>query len=121
MPEQFVDVEKVSGAATEIENARRRSIVETKLAHTLQVDSNPMFEIEVFRRGIAGIVDCVFAANLFESIRVDRLDNGVGADADRKSAIAHDRTSVPPRAFEGFSAEDFSEFVGEMQGRLVTR
>jgi hypothetical protein len=28
---------------------------------------------------------------------------------------------VAPRAFEGFPAEDFSEFVGETQGRLVTR
>ena len=80
-----------------------------------------MFQIEVFWGGIAGILDCVFAANLFEPVRVDRLHNGVGADADRKSPIAHDRTSVAPRAFEGFPAEDFSEFVGEMQGRLVTR
>jgi len=104
VPEQFVDVEKVSGAATEIENARGRSIVETQLAHALQINSNPMFEIEVFRRGIAGIVDCVFAANLFEPVRVDRLDNGVSADADGKSPIANDCTSVASRAFESFAA-----------------
>ena len=118
MPEQLVDIEKVSGAAAEIENARGWSIVQTELAHTVQVDSNPMFEIKVFRRSIAGIVDCVFAANLFEPIRVDRLDNGLGADANGKSPIAHDCTSVAPRAFEGFAAEDFSEFVGETQGRF---
>ena len=92
MPEQFVDVEKISGAAAEIENARRRSIVETQLAHTLQIDSNPMLEIEVFRWRIAGIVDRILAANLFKLVRVDRFDNGIGADADGKPAIADDRT-----------------------------
>jgi hypothetical protein len=28
---------------------------------------------------------------------------------------------VAPCAFEGFAVEDFSEFLGETQGRLVTR
>jgi hypothetical protein len=28
---------------------------------------------------------------------------------------------VAPCAFEGFAAKDFSEFLGETQGRLVTR
>lgn len=121
VPEQFIDVEKISGAAAEIEDARGRSVVQTQLAHTLQIDSNPMFEIEVFGRAIAGIVDRISAANLFELIRADRFDDGVGVDASWKPAIAHDRTGVAPCAFEGFAAKDFSEFLGEMQVRLVTR
>ena len=121
VPEQFVDVEKISGAAAEIENARARSIVETQLAHTLQIDSNPMLEIEVFRWRITGIVDRIFAANLFEPVRVDRFDNGVGADTSGETAIAHERTGVAPCAFEGFAGDDFCEFLGETQGRLVAR
>jgi hypothetical protein len=71
--------------------------------------------------GIAGIVDRILAANLFELVRVDRFDDSVGADASGKPAIAHDRTGVAPCAFEGFAGKDFSEFLGETQGRLVTR
>ena len=80
-----------------------------------------MLEIEVLRWRIAGIVDRIFAANLFELVRVDRFDNGVGADADGKPAIADDRTGAAPCAFEGFAGKDFSKFLGETQGRLVTR
>ncbi len=121
VPEQFVDVEKISGAAAEIENAGGRSIVETQLSYALQIDSNPILEIEVFRWRIAGIVDCILAPNLFEPVRVDRFDNSVCADASGETAIAHDRTGVAPCAFEGFAGEDFSEFLGETQGPLVTR
>ncbi len=121
MPEQFVDVEKISGAAAEIENARARSIVETQLAHALQIDSNPMLKIEIFRWRIAGIVDGILPANSFKAIRVDRLDNRVGADAGGEPAIAYDCTSVTPCTFKSFAVEQFSKFLGETQGRLVTR
>ena len=80
-----------------------------------------MFEIEVFWWRIAGIVDRILTANLFEPVRVDRFDNSVCLEAGGKPAIAYERAGVAPCAFEGFAVEDFSEFAGEAQGRLVTR
>jgi len=45
----------------------------------------------------------------------------VPAHADGKPAIAQDCTGAAPCAFEGFAGKDFSKFLGETQGRLVTR
>ena len=71
MPEQFVDIEKIPGAAAEIENARTRGIIGSQLTHPLQIDSDPMFEIEIFGRRIAWIVHRVFPPDFFEALGVD--------------------------------------------------
>ncbi len=72
MTEELRDVEKVSCAAAQIENALGTRHVEFKLANPPDVNSDPTIEIEIFRPVRAGICYRVSLANLFET-RPDRL------------------------------------------------
>src|SRR6266403_1956226 len=64
MTEELRDVEKVSCAAAQIENALGTRHVEFKLANPPDVDSDPTIEIEIFRPVRAGICYGVPLANL---------------------------------------------------------
>lgn len=75
MPEQLRNVEKVSGAAAQIENLLGTCQVEFKLANPPDINSDPTIEIEIFRPVCAGICYGVSPANTFEISRIDCLDN----------------------------------------------
>ena len=75
MTEQLRDVEKVSCAAAQIENALWTRHVEFKLANPPNVNSDPTIEIEIFRPVRAGIRYDVPLANLLEASGIDCLDD----------------------------------------------
>src|SRR5712691_9566858 len=75
MTEELRDVEKVSCAAAQIENALWTRHVEFKLANPPDVDSDPTIEIEIFRPVRAGICYGVSPANLLEASRIECLDD----------------------------------------------
>jgi hypothetical protein len=75
MTEQLRDVEKVPGAAAQIENAFGTRQVEFKLANPSDINSDPAIEIEIFRPVRAGICYGVSPANLLEASRIDCLDD----------------------------------------------
>jgi hypothetical protein len=75
MTEELRDVEKVSCAAAQIENALGTRHVEFKLANPPDVNSDPTIEIEIFRPVRAGICYGVSPVNLLEASRIERLDD----------------------------------------------
>ena len=78
MTEELRDIEKVSCAAAQIENALGTRHVEFKLANPPDVNSDPTIEIEIFRPVRAGICYDVPLANLPEASRIDCLDDPLG-------------------------------------------
>src|SRR6266404_8258259 len=77
MTEELRDVEKVSCAAAQIENALWTRHVEFKLANPPDVNSDPTIEIEIFRPVRAGICYRVSPANLFELDWIDCLNDAL--------------------------------------------
>ena len=75
MTEELRDVEKVSCAAAQIENALGTRHVEFKLANPPDVDSDPTIEIEIFRPVRAGICNGISPANLLKASRIECLDD----------------------------------------------
>jgi len=75
MTEELCDVEKVSCAAAQIENALGTRHVEFKLANPPDVNSDPTIEIEIFRPVRAGICYGISPANLLEASRIECLDD----------------------------------------------
>ena len=75
MTEELRDVEKVSCAAAQIENALGTRHVEFKLANPPDINSDPTIEIEIFRPVRAGICYGVSLANLLEASRIECLDD----------------------------------------------
>ena len=75
MPEKLGDVEKISFATAEIENAFSARQIELDVTNAANVDANPAVEIEIFPPVLGRIASCVAPANLLESDRVDRFNN----------------------------------------------
>src|SRR6266567_7986778 len=75
MTEELRDVEKISCAAAQIENALGTCHVEFKLANPPDIDSDPTIEIEIFRPVRAGICYGISPANLLEASRIECLDD----------------------------------------------
>ena len=75
MTEELRNVQKVSCAAAQIENALGTRHVEFKLANPPNVNSDPTVEIEIFRPVRAGICYSVSPANLLEASRIECLDD----------------------------------------------
>src|SRR5947207_15046410 len=75
MTEELRDVEKVSCAAAQIENALGTCHVEFKLENPPDVNSDPTIEIEILRPVRAGICYGVSPANLLEASRIECLDD----------------------------------------------
>ncbi len=75
MTEELRDVEKVSCAAAQIEDALGARQVEFKLANPADINSNPPIEIEIFRPVRAGICYGVSPANLLETRWINCLDD----------------------------------------------
>src|SRR5437867_12014910 len=67
MTEQLRDVQKVSCAAAKIENPLGTRQVELKLANPSDINSDPTFEIEIFRPVCSGICYGVSPANLLKT------------------------------------------------------
>ena len=77
MTEELRDVEKVSCAAAQIENALGPRQVELKLANPPVVNPDPTIEIEIFRPVRAGICYGVSPANLLETGRINCVDDAL--------------------------------------------
>ena len=75
MPEQLGYVEKISCAAAKIENALGARQIEFDLANPANIDSDPTFEIEIFRPICAGICNGVAFPDVRETNRIDCFDN----------------------------------------------
>ncbi len=75
MTEELRDVEKVSCAAAQIENAPGTRHIQFKLANPPVINSDPTIEIEIFRPVRAGICYGVSPVNLLEARRIDCLDD----------------------------------------------
>jgi len=68
------NVKKVSGAAAEIENTFRSRQIKLELANPANVNSDPTFEIEIFRPVRAGIFNSISLTDLLETSGIHRLD-----------------------------------------------
>src|SRR4030095_13605975 len=77
IPEQLGDVEKISCAAAEIENALSARQIELDVTNPANVYGYPAVEIEILPPVLGGIVDRVPLANLLESDRIERFNNAL--------------------------------------------
>ena len=71
MTEELRDIEKVSRAATEIENLLGTGQIELELANAADVNSDPTIEIKILGPVSARICHRVSLANFFEPGRID--------------------------------------------------
>jgi hypothetical protein len=77
MTEKLRNIEKVSCAAAQIENALGTRHIEFKLANSPDVDTDPAIEIEIFWPVRAWICYGISLANLLETGRIDCLDDAL--------------------------------------------
>ena len=77
MTQQLRNVQEISCAAAEIEDALGTRQIEFGLANSPDVDSDPTIEIEILRPVCAGIGYRITLANLRETHRIDRFDDPV--------------------------------------------
>src|SRR5215475_5388273 len=75
MTEELRDVEKISCAAAQIENALGTREIKFKLTNPTDVHSDPTIEVEVFRPVRAGICYGVSPADLLKTSRINCLDD----------------------------------------------
>jgi hypothetical protein len=112
MTEELRDVEKVSGAAPQIENALGTHQVEFKLANPPDVNSDPAIEIKIFRPVRAGICYSVSPANLLETGRIDCLDDALCLQLEAVRAYQPERTFS--RASQALAIDQFSYFMAKL-------
>ncbi len=93
MPEELGDVEKISCAAAEIEDALSARQIELDVTNAANIYGDPAVEIEILPPVLGGIVDRVPLANLLESDRVERFNNALFLE--RKAV----RSKRPERVF----------------------
>jgi len=111
MTEELRDVEKVSCAAAQIENALGTRHVEFKLANPADVNSDPTIEIEIFRPVRAGICYSVSLANLLEASRIDCLDDPLCLQLEAVRAQQPER--MFSRASQALAVDQFSYFMAK--------
>src|SRR6478736_10057478 len=109
MTEELRNVQKVSCAAAQIENALWTRHVEFKLANPPDVNSDPTVEIEIFRPVRAGICHCVSPADLFELDGIDCLNDAFCLQ--RKAVRAQQPESTFSRASYALTVDQFSYFM----------
>src|SRR5207249_2056806 len=114
MAEQLSDVEKVSGAAAEIENALRPRQIELELANPANVNSDPAFEIEIFRPVRAGIFNSISLTDPLETNGINRLDHAFGFQWETLRPQQSQR--MFPRAGQTPAIYQFSHFVTKSHG-----
>ncbi len=119
--ERFADVEKITGAAADIEDTARRRVIELELARALHVDAHPLAQVEVFRRRIrrGGWIG-ILAANFLEALRIDRFDDRAGGHARGEASVAQKRAGVARDAIKRFAVDDFSDLLRETQAGSYT-
>jgi len=108
------NVEKVSGAAAEIENAFRPGQVELELANPANVNSDPAFEIEIFRPVRAGIFNSMSLTDLLETNGINRLDYPFRLQWE--TLRVQQSECVLPRACQAAAIYQFSHFVTKSHG-----
>ena len=109
MTQQLGDVEKVSCAATKIEDAFGTRQIELGLANSSNVDSDPTVEIEIFRPVCAGIGHRVTLANLREPNRIDRFNDPVFIQREPASSKKSER--MFPRADQAPAVYKLANFM----------
>ncbi len=115
-PEPFVakqlsDVEKISRAATKIENAFRSRQIELDHANPADVDIDPSFEIKKFGPVSAETFDGVPLANLLETLAVDRFDHSLRREG--KTVHLKKPERVPSGAGQSSAIHKFLKFMGK--------
>ena len=114
MAEQLSDVKKVSGAAAKIENALRPRQIELELANPANVNSDPAFEIEIFRPVRAGLFNSISLTDLLETNGINRLDYPFRLQWETLRVQQSER--MFPRAGQAPAIYQFSHFVTESHG-----
>ena len=112
MTEELRDVEKVSCAAAQIENALGTRHVEFKLANPANVNADPAVEIQVFGPVRARICHCILATNLFELYRIDCVNDALRLQ--RKAIRAQHPEGTFSRASQTLAVDQFSYFMAKL-------
>jgi len=105
--EQLADVEKIAGAAPDIEDAFAAAEIEAEIAHALEVDLHPALDLEIFRPLVTRIVHRVAIVDLLELLAVDGRRDPGGIET-QWGAADHPLLHVPARARVGVAAQHFS-------------
>ncbi|HKS04189.1 MAG TPA: hypothetical protein VJR49_02430, partial [Chthoniobacterales bacterium] len=117
MTEELRDVEKVPGAATQIENLLRACQIEFKLPDPPDVNFYPTVEIEVFRPVRAGIRHTISPANLFETSRINCLDH---APCLKWEAVrSYQPKGTFSRARQTLAIDEFSYFMTKLHAHTL--
>ena len=109
--EQAANVEKIPGAAAEIENPFGRRNIEFELANASNVDVDPTLEMKILRPVRARTFDRVTPPNLLELFSVDRLNDAIGLKW--KPPFIKKSTSMIFSAGQSLAAEKFLDLVTE--------
>ena len=120
MTEELRDVEKVSCAAAQIENALGTGQVEFKLPNPSDVNSDPAVEIEIFWPVRAGICYGVSPANLLETDRINCVDDALCLQLE--AVGAEQSECVFSRASQAPAIDQFSYFMAKLhRSHLVAK
>ena len=117
MAEQLRDVEKISSAATQIENALRARQIHFHLVNPANVDPDPALKIEIFWPVCAGICDCVSLTNLSESNRINRLDDAFRLE--RESVRAQQAERMFSRTGQAPAVYEFAHFMAKLHDHTL--
>lgn len=109
MAKKFANVEEITGATAEVENALARFEIEIELANPSEVDRDPVLKFKVFRPGHRGPVRRIFCPDLSKTRCVDRLNNRLGRPYWRPQNTA--RTAM--RAAKCVAGKYFAQLIGK--------
>ena len=122
--QQFADVEKISAARSDIENAAATAEIELKIANSLQVGFEPGRQIEIFGRRVARIIHAITRPYFFKLLAIDGFDDRVRAETFGDPLLQKKTPQTMIGAFEGGTSKKFSDFVREAHAgmsRFVVR
>ena len=111
MTEQLRDVEKISGAAAQIEDALRARKIEFELANSADVNFDPPVEIEIFWPVRAGVCYSISLANRLKPSWIDCFDNPFCIQ--RKAVRAQEPERMLSRAGEAPAIYKLSYFMAK--------
>jgi hypothetical protein len=111
MTQQLGDVQEISCAAAQVEDALGTGQIEFDLANSPNVDPDPTIEIEIFRPVCAGIGYRVTLANLRETSRIDRFDDPFFSQREPTGSEQSER--MFPRADQAPAIYKLSYFVSK--------
>ena len=120
MTEQLRNVEEISCAAAQIEDALRARQVEFDFANSTDVNFNPAVEIEIFWPVRAGVCHGISSANLVEPGWIDCFDDPFCIQ--RKAVRAQESERVLSRAGEAPAIYKLSYLMAKLhRSHLVAK